>query len=144
MEAAAVNPYKGNGHASFTVQCLKWVDVSGTFAFKDWVFDEYNAGKEYNVKVQRVDGENRYRIVDPFSQALAESGEEVGEPDEYLFFTINPKNNGVAFDSYNTGYLTEEGSDILGFSSLDYLGVDDVDSKYDPTSHKMTIITGMV
>lgn len=91
MEAAAVNPYKGNGHASFTVQCLKWVDVSGTFAFKDWVFDEYNAGKEYNVKVQRVDGENRYRIVDPFSQALAESGEEVGEPDEYLFFTINPK-----------------------------------------------------
>lgn len=91
LEAAAVNPYKGNGHASFTVQCLKWVDVSGTFAFKDWVFDEYNAGKEYNVKVQRVDGENRYRIVDPFSQALAESGEEVGEPDEYLFFTINPK-----------------------------------------------------
>ena len=77
LEAAAVNPYKGNGHASFTVQCLKWVDVSGTFAFKDWVFDEYNAGKEYNVKVQRVDGENRYRIVDPFSQALAESGEEV-------------------------------------------------------------------
>ena len=139
LEAAAVNPYKGNGHASFTVQCLKWVDVSGTFAFKDWVFDEYNAGKEYNVKVQRVDGENRYRIVDPFSQALAESGEEVGEPDEYLFFTINPKNNGVAFDSYNTGYLTEEGSDILGFSSLDYLGVDDVDSKYDPTSHKMTL-----
>lgn len=50
LEAAAVNPYKGNGHASFTVQCLKWVDVSGTFAFKDWVFDEYNAGKEYNVK----------------------------------------------------------------------------------------------
>ncbi len=47
LEAAAVNPYKGNGHASFTVQCLKWVDVSGTFAFKDWVFDEYNAGKEY-------------------------------------------------------------------------------------------------
>ena len=139
LEAAAVNPYKGNGHASFTVQCLKWVDVSGTFAFKDWVFDEYNAGKEYNVKVQRVDGENRYRIVDPFSQALAESGEEVGEPDEYLFFTINPKNNGVAFDSYNTGYLTEEGSDILGFSSLDYLGVDDVDSKYDPTSHKVTL-----
>ncbi|MCS2364905.1 hypothetical protein NXW45_00400 [Bacteroides caccae] len=70
---------------------------------------------------------------------MAESGEEVGEPDEYLFFTINPKNNGVAFDSYNTGYLTEEGSDILGFSSLDYLGVDDVDSKYDPTSHKMTL-----
>ncbi|MCS3085296.1 hypothetical protein NXW09_28735 [Bacteroides ovatus] len=28
-------------------------------------------------------------------KALAESGEEVGEPDEYLFFTINPKNNGV-------------------------------------------------
>ena len=24
LEAAAVNPYKGNGHASFTVQCLKW------------------------------------------------------------------------------------------------------------------------
>ena len=56
-----------------------------------------------------------------------------------LFLHVNPKNNGVAFDSYNTGYLTEEGSDILGFSSLDYLGVDDVDSKYDPTSHKMTL-----
>ena len=103
------------------------------------IYNVYEKAKEYNVKVQRVDGENRYRIVDPFSQALAESGEEVGEPDEYLFFTINPKNNGVAFDSYNTGYLTEEGSDILGFSSLDYLGVDDVDSKYDPTSHKVTL-----
>ena len=52
LEAAAVNPYKGNGHASFTVQCLKWVDVSGTFAFKDWVFDEYNAGKEYNPQIR--------------------------------------------------------------------------------------------
>lgn len=151
LEAAAVNPYKGNGHASFTVQCLKWVDVPGTFTFKDWVFGEYNSdkeeaeevdkensGKEYTVIVQRVDGENRYRIVEPFTEALNDYKGEKGEPDEYLFFTINPENNGVSFDSYNTGYLTEEGSDILGFSSLDYLGVDDVDSKYDPTSHKVT------
>lgn len=153
LEAAAVNPYKGNGHASFTVQCLKWVDVSGTFTFKDWVFGEYNSDKEevdkeevnrensdkeYNVTVQRVDGENRYRIVDPFTEALNDYKGEKGEPDEYLFFTINPENNGVSFDSYNTGYLTEEGSKILGYSSLDYLGVDDVDSKYDPANHKVT------
>lgn len=136
LESSAVNPYKGNSNATFTIQRLRWVTIPGVFTFKDWVFD----GQGYDVEVQRVEGENRYRIVNPFEKAL--EGNENGDieaADEYLYFTINPNNNGVSFDTYSTGYFQEDGSLIVGLSALDFLGIDDVNSKYDPKVNPKTV-----
>lgn len=140
LEASAVNPYKGKGHASFTIQRLRWVDIPGTFNYQDWVFGEYNNSPGYDVTVQQVEGENRFRIIDPFAKAAedlkSDAAIEVEEPNEYLYFTINPQNKVFTFDSYSTGYIDENGSLIMGYSTLDFMGVDDVDSKYDPENHK--------
>lgn len=138
LEASAVNPYKGNGHASFTIQRLKWVNVAGTCTFKDWVFAEYNDVEGYDVELQQVEGENRYRIVNPFVEGLEAIDGDPDAADEYLYFNINPSNKQVTLTSYNTGYLDKKGLLILGYSTEDYMGVDDADSKYNPTDHTVT------
>lgn len=132
LESSAVNPYKGNGFATYTIQRLKWVDIPGTCTFKDWVFTEYNKNNDgYDVKLQRVDGENRYRIVEPFTAGLEAINLDPSEADEYLFFTIKPANKQITLTSYFTGYLEGKDNVIWGFSAEDYMQVDDVDSKYD-------------
>lgn len=145
LDEAAVNPYKGNGYACYTIQRLKWVTIPGTFTFSDWTFTEYNGGKKYDVTVQRVDGENRYRIVDPFKEATkdysdgeAKDGVTVDEADEFLTFKINPTNKGVTFDSYFTGYIDKDNSAILGLCTEDQMGVADVDSKYNDSKKEIT------
>ncbi len=133
LEESAVNPYKGNGFASFTVQRFKWVDVPGTCTFKDWVFAEYNDVDEYEVSIQQIEDENRYRIVDPFKEGLEALGEDPDEADPYLYFNISSSNQ-VNFTSYNTAY---DGG-IVGYSTEDYMGVGDVDSKYNPDTQTVT------
>lgn len=145
LDESAVNPYKGNGYARYTIQRLKWVTIPGTFKFKDWTFTQYNGGKEYDVEVQRIEGENRYRIIDPFKEATEEysagtpiEGVTVDEPDAKLFFDINPDNKRVTLYSYFTGYLDKDGCGILGLSTEDQMGVADVDSKYDEAKKLIT------
>ncbi len=146
LDEAAVNPYKGNGYACYTIQRLKWVTIPGTFTFNDWTFTTYNGGKQYDVTVQRVDGENRYRIVDPFKEATEEykagtpiDGVSVAdELEAFLTFEINPASKGVTFTSYFTGYIDKDKSKILGLCTEDQMGVADVDSKYDDANKKIT------
>lgn len=139
LESSAVNPYKGNGFASYTIQRLKWVEVPGMCTFKDWVFAEYNENADgYDVKLQQVEGEDRYRIVDPFKEGLEDMEADPAYADDYLYFTIKPANKQVTFSTYSTGYPEDEENVILGFSTEDYMGVDDVDSKYDSNAKTVT------
>lgn len=139
LESSAVNPYKGNGFATFTIQRLKWVDVLGECTFKDWVFAEYNKNNDgYKVKLERVDGEDRYRIVDPFTAGLEALKVDPANADEYLYFIIKPANKQVIFTTYFTGYPEGKGNVIAGISTEDYMGVDDVDSKYDSDNKTVT------
>lgn len=136
LENSAVNPYKGNSHASFTIQRLRWVNVAGECTFKDWVFVENAEG--YKVSLQQVEGENRYRIVDPFKKGLEATEGDPANADDYLYFTIKPANKQVTFTSYETGYFNEEGLLITGMSVEEYMGIDDVDSKYNPATQTVT------
>lgn len=139
LESTAVNPYKGNGFASYTIQRLKWVEVPGVCTFKDWVFAEYNENADgYDVKLQQVEGEDRYRIVNPFYSGLEAIGLDPAGADEYLFFIIKPGNKQVTFSTYYTGYPEDEENVIMGLSTEDYMGVDDVDSKYDSNAKTVT------
>ncbi|WP_294477776.1 hypothetical protein [uncultured Bacteroides sp.] len=139
LESSAVNPYKGNGFATFTIQRLKWVDVPGECTFKDWVFREYNKNNDgYKVKLEQVDGENRYRIVDPFKAGLEALGADPTNADEYLCFRIKPANKQVTFTTYVAGYPEGKDNVIWGLSAEDYMQVDDVDSKYDSDNKTVT------
>lgn len=145
LDESAVNPYKGNGYARYTIQRLKWITLPGTFTFKDWTFSEYNTVESYDVTVQRVEGENQYRIVNPFKQSVIDYGAGTpkdgmitGKPDDKLFFTINPTSKAVNFDSYFTGYIDKHNCAIYGLSTKDQMGVADVDSKFDTDTHMIT------
>ena len=114
LEDGNYNPYANQtAYVSGEVLRIRWLNFTATFN------DEWMGLTDSPVTVQRVEGQNRWRVVDPYAEVFESQGLEYDYEHyaQYINFTVNTDQS-VTFETFISDVYSD-GSQISGFWPLE-------------------------
>lgn len=114
LEEGSYNPYADQtAYVSGEVLRIRWLNFTAKFN------DDWMGLVDSPVTVQRVEGQNRWRVVDPYAEVFTSQGLEYDYEHyaQYINFTVNTDQS-VTFETFVSDVYSD-GSQIYGFWPLE-------------------------